>query len=40
MYNPQFELKADLQNHRFGWLRFESQIFKMLNNDDKKCIKN
>ena len=39
MYN--FKRKVDVKNHQFGWLRFENRFFiKLLNNDDKKCLKN
>ena len=37
----QFERKVDVQNNPFGWLHFENRcVFKSLNNDDEKCMKN
>ena len=28
--------KVDVQNHKFGWVRFEKRFYELLNNDDKK----
>ena len=33
----EFERRVDVQNHEFGWIRFQNRIFfKLLNNDDEK----
>ena len=40
MYNYWVWAQSRIKNHPFGWLRFENWFFKLLNNDDKKCIKN
>ena len=36
----EFERKVDVQNHEFGWVRFQNRFLKLLNNDDKKCKQN
>ena len=32
----EFEGKVDVQNHEFGWVRFQNRFFKSLKNDDEK----
>ena len=27
----EFECKVDVQNHKFGWVRFQNRVFKLLN---------
>ena len=40
-YNsPEFEFKADIQYHQFGWVRLENRFFLINNNNDKKFKKN
>ena len=34
MYNYSACAQSRHSNHPFGWLRFESRFFKLLNNDD------
>ena len=36
----EFEWKVDVQNHEFGWVRFQNRFFLLLNNDDEKYSKN
>ena len=36
----EFERKVDVQNHEFGWVRFQNRFFKLLNHDDQKYSKN
>ena len=32
----EFECRGAIQNHEFGWIRFQNRFFKSLNNDDEK----
>ena len=35
----EFECIVDVQNHEFGWVRFQNRVFKLLNNDDENYTK-
>ena len=32
----EFECIVDVQNHEFGWIRFQNRVFKLSNNDEEK----
>ena len=38
--STEFDHKVDVQNHEFGWVRFQNRFLKLLNNDNEKYSKN
>ena len=36
----EFECRGAIQNHEFGWIRFQNRFFKSLNNDHEKYREN